>query len=117
MTRPVAVPMRPGGLNQESPGWSGNKSRPSTLKELEDNHQVPIGGCEWSVLISISAPPDRFASSARCRSLVAPKAAGQHHWVTVTVMGAEVALGYTGTGIPPPGGSDGLQHGAIEFPE
>ena len=71
----------------------------------------------WFVLISLSAPPDRFASSARCHSLVAMKAADQHHWVTVTVMGAEVALGYTGTGVPPPGGSDGLQHGAIEFPE
>jgi hypothetical protein len=32
-------------------------------------------------------------------------------------MGAEVALGYTGTAIPPPGGSDGLQQGAIELPE
>jgi len=45
------------------------------------------------------------------------KAADQPHRVTVTVIGAEVALGYTGTGIPPPGGSDGLQQGAIEFPE
>jgi len=113
----VAVSMRPRRLNQEPPGWSGNKSRPHALRELGHNHQVPIRGCEGPVLISLSAPPDRFASSARCRNLVAMKAAGQHHCITVTVMGAEVALGYTGTGIPPPGGSAGLQHDAIEFPE
>jgi len=35
-----------------------------------------------------------------------------------TVMGAEVALGYTGSGVcVSPGGSAGLQHLAIEFPE
>ena len=34
------------------------------------------------------------------------------------MIGAEVALGYHGTGVSvPPGGSDGVQHGAIEFPE
>jgi hypothetical protein len=93
-----------------------NKTRPSALREFGDNHQMPIRGCE-RVLISLSAPPVRFASSARCHSFVAMKAAGQHHWVTVTVMGADFALGYTVTGIPPPGGCDGLQHGAIEFPE
>ena len=32
-------------------------------------------------------------------------------------MGPEVVFGYTGTGVPSPGGSDGLQHGAIELPE
>src|SRR5678815_1950056 len=57
--RPVDVLMIPIGLNQESSGWSGNKSRPSALTELGDNHQVPISGCEGSILLSLSAPPSR----------------------------------------------------------
>ena len=38
--------------------------------------------------------------------------------VAVSVIASEVALGYQGTGVcVPPGGSDGVQHGLIEFPE
>ena len=39
--RPVAESTRPGALNQESFGWSRDKSRPSALRELGDNHRVP----------------------------------------------------------------------------
>ena len=38
--------------------------------------------------------------------------------VAVSVIASEVACGYHGTGVcAPPGVSDGVQHGAIEFPE